>query len=100
MEGALSRPLLVEPDVLTARHVVDRVLVQDPPLDVWPHRPVLLAPAEDRPRGVRLEPPVDLVDQGEALGSVEGLRLLDHEPVDLLRAVAREVPLRSAAIVL
>ena len=55
---------------------------------------------EDRPRGVGLELPVDLVDQGQALGPVERLRLLDHEPVDLLRAVAGEVPLRPAAIVL
>src|SRR5688500_18568423 len=92
--------LLVQPDVLTPTHVVDGILVHRPALDVRPVHPVLLAPAEDGTRPVRLQLVVDLVDQRQALGAVERLRLLDHEPVDLLRAVPREVALRAAAVVL
>src|SRR4029434_9447664 len=93
-------PLLVQPDVLTPADIVDGVLVSDPVLHVGPVDPVLLAPAQDGPRAVGLELAVDLVDRGEPLLRIEGLRLLQHEPVDLLRAVAGEVPLRAAAGVL
>src|SRR5258706_16139016 len=93
-------PLLVQPDVLAPADVVDGVLVGDPVLHVGPENPVLLAPAQDGPGPVGLELAVDLVDQSQPLLRVGRLRLLAHEPVDLLRAVAGEIPLRAAAVVL
>src|SRR5882724_5371891 len=93
-------PLLVQPDVLAPADVVDGILVGDPVLHVGPVDPVLLAPAQDGPRAVGLKLAVDLVHQGQPLLWVGRLRLLDHEPVDLLRAIAREIALGPATIVL
>src|SRR3977135_2800787 len=66
-----TAPLLVEPDVLAAAHVVDRVLVHRPVLHGRPVHVVLLAPAEDGPRGVGLQLAVDLVDDRQPLDLVE-----------------------------
>ena len=52
------------------------------------------------PRALLLQLPVDLVHEQEPLAAVERLRLLDHQPVDLFRAIAGEVALRAAAEIL
>src|SRR5882724_1389256 len=67
-----ARYLLIQPDLLHAAVVVNRLVRYDV-LNVGPHHYILFAPPEHKPSAIELEALVDLVDQLEALFLVGSL---------------------------
>src|SRR5258705_501509 len=65
-----------------------------------PSSPRTKSPSQAPDCTISVQLGVDLLHQGQPLLGVERLRLLHHQLVDLLGAVAGEVPLRAAAVVL
>src|SRR6267143_7334153 len=77
---------LVEPHLLHAAPAVNG-LVGNQVLHVWPHRVVVKPPAQHRADRSLLELSLDNLNQREALGWVQLLRLLIDQSRDLLVAV-------------
>src|SRR5215469_10831655 len=92
-------PLLVEPHVLHAAVVVERV-VGDQALHVGPLREVLLPPRQHGAGHLRLEAALDLPHELEALAPVQLLRLQIDQLVRLLVAVVGVVARGAALVVL
>src|SRR5712692_8389413 len=93
-----ARPLLVEPHLLHAAPTVDG-LVRNQVLHIRPHSVVVEPPAQHRADRSLLELSLDHLNQREALGWVQLLRLLIHQPRDRLVAVTGIVARRPAAVV-
>src|SRR6516225_7944258 len=91
-----GRRLFVEPDVIEAPVVVNRVLVLDMALEVRVPACRSMAMEDDRSCDVLHEDALDSPDEGLALFHVGFLRLLVEQLVDLPIAVLREVRLRLA----
>src|SRR5882724_9411258 len=91
--------LLVEPGVLEPAAVVHDI-VRDQVLHVGMVGEAIHPPAHDGPRGLFLEPLLDLGHQGQPLGRVRLLRLLLDELHDALVAVTTIVPRGAAGVVL
>src|SRR5262252_1527689 len=97
--SGLEASLLVQPHVLHAAVVVERV-VGDQALHVGPLREVLLPPGQHGTRHLGLEAALDLPHELEALRAVELLRLLVDQLVRLLIAVVGVVARGAALVVL
>src|SRR5688572_24348940 len=85
------RALLLEPHVLEAPVVVDRVFLLDMALEVGMPASALLAVIDHRARHVLDQDALDLPDQLSALFLIELARLLIEERIYLRIAVLREV---------
>src|SRR5262249_7133254 len=96
--GAIRLPLLVQPHVLHAAVVVERV-VGDEALHVGPLREVLLPPGQHGARHLGLEAALDLPHELEALRAVQLLRLQVDQLVRLFVAVVGVVAGGAALVV-
>src|SRR5215467_1152708 len=94
-----AAPLLVQPHVLHAAVVVERV-VGDEAFHVGPLREVLLPPGQHGARHLGLEASLDLPHELEALRAVLLLRLQVDQLVRLLVAVVGVVAGGAALVVL
>src|SRR5499433_4295561 len=97
--GAIRLPLLVQPYVLHAAVVVERV-VGDQALHVGPLREVFLSPGQHGAGHLRLEAALDLPHEREALAPVQLLRLQIDQLVRLFVAVVGVVAGGAALVVL
>src|SRR5262245_25933555 len=86
-----KRQLLVQPHLLQAREVVDR-LVRDEVLDVRPDREVVEPPVQERPRRIRFELLLDRLHLGQPFLRIQLLGLLVDLGHHLLVAVEAVVP--------
>src|SRR5215469_17842831 len=97
--SGLDASLLVQPHVLHAAVVVERV-VGDQALHVGPLREVFLPPGQHGAGHLRLEAALDLPHELEALAPVQLLRLQIDQLVRLLVAVVGVVARGAALVVL
>src|SRR5262249_30283947 len=97
--GDGRRPSLLEPHLLHAPPAVDR-LVRHEVLHLRPGGVVVEAPGERGADGGLLELSLDRLDEGQAPGRVQLLRLLGDHPRDLLVAIPGVVARRPASVVL